>query len=214
MDWLQEYLVADERGRASAVVRPVPGLAFPAVWVHCEFLIEFNAAQSVVLEGPSRHRLARRGEAHFQPMRLETWTNASGPAPSDLVEQVLGLPFDARRDEVLRGRIWKPVLEELPTWSVLCRESAEAAWEDVRGSALLESALNSALDSAEQDTVRRFAILEARALRLPSGPERRAAREELRLERDAAQALTAGIRNPWIRLVACGACVLWPEENF
>ena len=214
VDWLQNYLLADERGRASAVVRPVPGLAFPALWLHCEFLVEFNAAQSVVPEGPSRRRLARRGEAHFQPMRLETWTDTSGPAPSDLVEQVLSLSFDARRDEVLRGRTWGPVLEELPTWSSLCQESAEAAWEEVRASALLESALRSALESAEQDTVRRLAILEARALRLPSGPERRAAQEELRLERDAAQALTAGIRSPSIHLVACGACVLWPEENF
>jgi superfamily II DNA or RNA helicase len=214
VDWLQGYLVADERGRASAVARPVSGLAFPALWLHSEFLIEFNAAQSVVPEGPSRRRLARRGEAHLQPMRLETWTDASGPAPSDLVEQVLSLPFDARRDLVLRGRTWGPVLEELPTWSRLCHESAEAAWEEVRGSAMLESALSSAVESAEQDTVRRLAILEARALRLPSGPERRAAREELRLERDAAQALIAGIRSPSIHLVACGACVLWPEENF
>jgi ATP-dependent helicase HepA len=214
VDWLQDYLVADERGRASAVVRPVPGLASPVLWLHCEFLIEFNAAHSVVPEGPSRRRLARRGEAHLQPMRLETWTDSSGPAPSDLVEQVLSLPFDARRDEVLRGKIWGPVRKELPTWSFLCRESAEAAWDEVRGSATLESTLSSALDSAEQDTVRRLAILEARALCLPSGQERLAAQEELRLERDAAQALTAGIRGPSIRLVACGACVLWPEENF
>jgi len=147
-------------------------------------------------------------------MRLETWTDASGPALSDLVEQVLSLPFDARRDEVLRGKIWGPVRKELPTWSFLCRESAEAAWDEVRGSATLESALSSALDSAEQDTVRRLAILEARALCLPGGQERLAAQEELRLERDAAQALIAGIRGPSIRLVACGACVLWPEENF
>ena len=214
VDWLRGYLVADERGRASALVRPVPGLAFPALWLHCEFLIEFNAAQSVVPTGPSRRRLARRGDAHFQPIRLETWTDASGPAPSGLVEQVLSLPFDSRRDEVLRGKIWGPVLEELPTWRRLCEESAEAAWEEVRGSAMLESAVSSALESAEHDTVRRLAILEARTLRLPSGPERQAAQEELRLERSAAEALTAGIRSPSIRLVACGACVLWAEENF
>jgi hypothetical protein len=214
VDWLQSYLVADERGRASAVVKPAPGLASPAFWLHCEFVIEFDAAQAIVPEGPSRRRLARRGETHLQPMRLETWTDASGPAPKDLVERILSLPFDARRDEVLRGRIWDPVLEELPTWSRLCQESAEAAWEQVRGSATLKSALLNSLESAEQDLARRLAVLEARALRLPSGAERRAAQEELRLERDVALALIAGIRNPSTRLVACGACVLWPEENF
>ena len=214
VDWLQDYMVADERGRASAVVRPVPGLASPALWLHCEFLVEFDAGQSVVPEGPSRRRLSRRGEAHLQPLRLETWTDASGAAPSDLVENVLSLPFDPRRDEVLRGKTWGPVLEELPAWSRLCEESAEAAWEEIRRSAVLESALRSALETAEQDAVRRLAILEARARRLPSGSERRAAQEELRLERDAAQAIVAGIRTPSMRLVACGACVSWPEDRF
>ncbi|WP_312856159.1 protein DpdE [Nocardioides pelophilus] len=214
VDWLQHYLVADERGRASAVVRPVPGLGSPSLWLHCEFLVEFDAAQSAVNGGPSRRRLSRRGEAHLQPMRLETWTDAFGAAPSDLVETVLSLPFDPDRDEVLRGKIWEPVLEELPDWSRLCEESANAAWEEVRTSPELESALRSGLETAEQDAVRRLAILEARARRLPSGSERRAAQEELRLERDAAQAIAAGIRNPSMRLVACGACVSWPEEKF
>jgi ATP-dependent helicase HepA len=214
VDWLQGYLVADERGRASAVVRPVPGLASPALWLHCEFLIEFDAAQTVVPQGPVRRRLSRRAVTHLQPMRLETWTDAFGPAPNDLVEKVLSLPFDARRDEVLRGKTWGPVLEELSAWSRLCQESAETAWEEVRGSSMLESALVRALESAGQDSARRLAILEARALRLPSGPERRAAQEERRLEREAAEALIAGIQTPSMRLVACGACVLWPEENF
>lgn len=214
VDWLQDYMVADERGRASAVVRPVSGLASPSFCLHCEFLVEFDAAQSAIPEGPSRRRLSRRGAAHLQPMRLETWTDAFGASPSDLVETVLSLPFDPRRDEVLRGKVWGPVLEELPDWSRLVEESAEAAWEEVRGSAVLESAVRSALASAERDSLRRLAILQARARRLPSGSERRAAEEELRLERDVAQALAAGIREPSMRLVACGACVLWPEDKF
>jgi hypothetical protein len=59
-----------------------------------------------------------------------------------------------------------------------------------------------------------LAVLRARALRLPTGPERLAAKQELALESQAAEAVTAGIRNPSIRLVAAGACILWPEDNF
>lgn len=214
VDWLEDYLIADERGLASALVRPVRDLASPALWLHCEFLIQFDAEQPAVADGPDRRRLSRRGAAHLQPMRLETWTDSSGSAPADLVADVLNLPFDERRDEVLRGKTWVPVLGELPSWSQLCKESAEAAWEDIRGSAERDTALRLALESAERDTVRRIAILEARALRLPSGAERRAANLELELERRTAQALADGIRNPSMRMVACGACVLWPEENF
>lgn len=214
VDWLQEYLFADERGRASAWARPVPGLATPALWLHCEFLVQFDAEAYQGSREAIQRRLSRRGEAHLQPMRFETWTDPSGPAPSSLVEEVLGMPFDRRRDEVVRGPIWGPVLEAFPTWQRLCAESAEAAWDELQESEVLSLALDLALASAETDAARRLAVLKARALRLPTGPERLAAKQELGLENETAEAVAAGIRNPSIRLVAAGACILWPEDNF
>ncbi|MGV9795279.1 protein DpdE [Gordonia sp. NPDC003422] len=213
VDWLQDYLLADERGRASAVVRPTAGLSSPALWLHSEFLVEFDSDQAVLSEGPARARMARRGEAHLQPMRLETWTDADGPAPQDLVTTILDLPFDSKRDEILRGRTWAPVLAEIPSWSRLCAESADAAWEQVRSSAQLTASVSAALERASADSDRRIAILEARSVRL-NGPERESARIELELERKAAEALSRGIASPSIRLVACGACVVWPEDWF
>ena len=147
-------------------------------------------------------------------MRLVTWTDASGPAPQDLVDAVLDLPFDYKRDEILRGRTWAPVLEAIPSWQQACALSAEAAWEQVRASTQLKDAVRDALNSANADSARRISILEARSIRLPSGPERESARLELESERVAAESLVRGITNPSIRLVACGACVLWPEEDF
>ncbi len=148
VDWLERYLVADERGRATAVARPVPGLSSPMLWLHCEFIVEFDSDQSTVPEGPRRRRLGRRGEAHLQPFVLETWTDPLGAAPTDLVEDYLSPPFDRNRDEV-RGRIWRAVLEEFPAWSRLCQESVDAAWEEVRASKRLASGLSDALRSAE-----------------------------------------------------------------
>jgi len=138
----------------------------------------------------------------------------SGPAPDDLVRDVLSRPFIAREDEVLRGEIWEDILAELPAWQQLCRGSADAAWEEIRSSESLSTVLAAAIESAEQDTVRRLAILDARALRLSEGSEIRAVRNELEIERQTAQALVEGIRTPAIRMVACGVCVLWPAERF
>lgn len=214
VEWLHDYLLADERGRASAVVRPLAGLASPALWLHSEFLIEFDADNASVPVGPDRARLARRGEGHLQPLRLEFWTDASGPAPQELIDAVLDLPFDSERDVILRGHTWKSVLDAIPSWKQLCAQSADAAWEQVRASSLVEDVLKAAVESATADSARRTAILEARSLRLSSGLERESARLELEAERVAAEALVAGIASPSIRLVACGACVVVPEGNF
>lgn len=214
VDWLHGYLLADERGRASAVVRPLVGLTSSTLWLHSEFLVEFDAEDPSVPQGRDRARLARRGEGHLQPLRLETWTDASGPAPQDLIDKVLGIPFDAKRDRILRGHTWQPVLEAIPSWRQLCIESVEAAWELIRGSTPLQDAVRSALTSATADSARRVSILEARSLRLRSGPERESARLELESERAAAQSLVRGISSPSVRLVACGACVVVPEGSF
>jgi ATP-dependent helicase HepA len=214
VNWLQDYLAVDERGRASAIVRAVPGLKQPALWLRSEFLVEFDVNQLAISDEASRHRLSRRAEAHLQPMRLEFWTDPAGPPPSDLLEKELSRPFDSKRDEVLRGVVWEHVLEELPDWKQLCLNSAGAAWDEVRKSEMLSAKLNVALESAEQDTARRLAILDARALRLCAGSEWEAVQGELGLERQAVESLLAGIRNPAIRMEACGACVLWPEERF
>jgi superfamily II DNA or RNA helicase len=214
VNWLERYLLADERGRASALVRPLSGISSPALWLHSEFLIDFDLGKASALADPERRRLIRRGEGVLPPIRMETWTDPSGPAPEELIDDVLRLPFDGRRDEVLRGRIWAPVLAELPSWSQLCNASAAAAREVVAQSIEVADATRAAAAAAEEDTARRLAILEARSLRLPTQDEREGARQELERERATGDALAAGIKCPSIRMVACGVCVLWPEDTF
>ena len=150
----------------------------------------------------------------MQPIRIETWTDPAGVAPPELVADVLTLPFDTNCDEVLRGKIWKNVLDAFPAWPQLCRASAAAAREFVSDSEELRSAVRDAIRSPEHDIARRVAILKARSLRLPTDQEREAAREDLELERARGEALLAGIRAPSVRMVASGACVLWPEGHF
>lgn len=213
VDWLHRHMVDDERGRASAIARPMNGISTPALWLHSEFLIEFDSSWPTAEDEPSRRRLARRGETHLQPIRIDSWSDPSGPASSHLLE-VLEREFDSQHDAILRGFSWDFILEALPAWTALCEQSSQTAWQEVHNSDVVSSAIKEALDSATADSARRLAILEARVRRLPAGPERQSAEEELRLERAASEALLSGIRHPRIRMVACGACVLCPEEYF
>jgi len=213
-DWLENYLLADERGRATAIVRPMPGISTPMLWLRSEFIVEFARSSGLheeVLEG---RPLQRRGESHLQPLLVESWTDPSGLAPADLRDRYLDLPYDAARDEVLRGPVWAPVLEELPAWSQMCKESSAAAWEFAGNSPVVADAIEVALGSAQEEVNRRLAALQARALRLPSLEERQVAEIELDMERRVSMAIKDGIRHPSVRMVTCGACVLWPEDDF
>lgn len=213
VDWLEDYLRTDERGRAYAVVRPVAGLRTPTLWLHSEFLVEFDESY-LNLDGAAQRRLARRGDALFPPVKLETWTDPFGVASEELVRNSLDLPFDGSRDEVLRGKIWHPVLEVFPAWAELIKQSAAEARRVIDASQTLTTTLQTALGAARIETAKRDSILRARSLRLPSEREREAARIEFEFERRAAEALMAGIAAPSVRMVACGICVLWPEETF
>lgn len=214
VDWLDEYLRVDERGRAYAVVRPAAELTTPAFWLHCEFLVEFDEAH-LTWDGAAKRRLARRGDGLFPPVKYETWTDPYGAAPNDLVRDTLDLPFDSTRDEVvLRGPIWKPVLEEFPAWVELIKQSADQARALVTDSADLAERVERGLRAAHEETRRRDAILRARSLRLPSEHEREAAQIERKSEKAAGAALIAGIEKQTIQMTACGVCVLWPEDNF
>ena len=213
VSWLQKYLLADERGRASAIVRPAADLDCVALWLRSEFLIEFDARVGNA-EGLGGRGITQRGESHFQPLHIALWTNECGPASMETVEHLLNLPFDNERDEVLKGKVWTPVLERLPTWASLCGQAAASARYELSQSEVLAAAINEGLDSAAREVARRLAILEARTHKLPTEAERMAADRELECERSAAEALKLGIREPMIRMVACGACVLWPEADF
>ena len=164
VDWLEDYLRADERGRAYAVVRPVAGLTTPALWLHSEFLVEFDDSHLSMTDGAARRRLARRGDAVFPPVLLETWTDPSGRAQDSLVAEQLDLPFEAKRDQVLRGVIWAAMLEEFPAWTELIKQSAEVARKLIEYSGPLTTGTEAALHAARAGTAKRHSILRARSL--------------------------------------------------
>jgi ATP-dependent helicase HepA len=210
VDWLEQYLRIDERGRARAVVRPYQGVKVPTLWLSCDFLVEFDASRLRAESEAVRRRLRRRGDALFPPVIERTWTDSAGPADQSLLE-VLEKPYESNSDRLLRGREWADVLAELPDWRTLCEVSAEAARDSLRTTAALTIAPLAAAERARGEVARRRAVLATRSQRLPFEAERRGALQELRREEELGAALLDGVSEPAVSVVACGAVVLWPS---
>lgn len=211
VDWLEQYLRIDERGRARAVVRPHRGNSVATMWLACDFLIEFDAAHLPADTEGVRRRLRRRGDAHLPPVIVRTWTDAVGPADDELVAE-LERPFDNRSDRLLNGKLWGEVLAELPNWHQLCTEGGETALAQVRSMPALTTAPAAATERARAEVSARLGVLQARAQRLPTEAEKASAQAELAREEDLGNALLKGIEQPSVSVVACGAVVLWPES--
>ncbi|GAA5133969.1 protein DpdE [Pseudonocardia adelaidensis] len=211
VEWIDQYLRTDERGRARALIRPCPAVREPVLWMACDFLVEFDASHLPSESETLTRRVRRRGDALLPPTLVRTWTNAFGPAPPRLVTDVLGVPFNEDRDRVLVGRAWDEVLEALPDWASLCRLSADAAHDELRTMPVIAEDPVASARRARTAVAARLAVLRARAERLPSAAERRSARQEAVQEETVGLALVKGVEHPAVSVIACGVVVLWPS---
>ncbi|MGH4027280.1 MAG: protein DpdE [Pseudonocardiaceae bacterium] len=212
MDWLESYLRADERGQTCVIVRRYAGVRAPALWLSCDFLVEFDTAHLRAESDGVRRWLRRRGDALLPPTTIRTWTDPAGPAPTTLQENVLERPFDQGTDRVLRGPLWKDVRSTLPDWPQLCRLSGETALEQVCTMPALTSVPTAAARRAQEEVTSRLAVLHARSQRLSSARERASAGRDTEREKALGRALVQGVGHPAVSVIACAAVVLWPES--
>jgi ATP-dependent helicase HepA len=213
VEMLRETLESDPRGRAFAIARPSDDVEVPSLWVLTDYLIEYDDGPLDDLPSKVRRRLRRRGDAHFPPLVVGVWCDHAGPADEGRLVQ-LERPFDDATDTVLRGNVWKVVLEELPDWVQLCKASSEVADSIVRTHPDVQAARESALTSVELEREERLTVLRARARRLPSATERLVAQQELKIEADISDALLRGVGSPRVSRRAMGAVVLWPAHRY
>lgn len=211
VDWLDQYLRVDERGRARAVVRPHDDVTVPTLWLSCDFLVEFDASHLRAESEAVRRRLRRRGDALLPPVIERTWTDGAGAAESRTVD-VLERPYADSSDWLLKGTEWTNVLAELPDWRGSCLTAAEVAWSYLRDTPALTTAPADAAQRAHTEVRRRLAVLEARSQRLPSEAERESAHRDLVREQELGDSLLLGVAQPAVSVVACGAIILWPTR--
>jgi hypothetical protein len=153
-----------------------------------------------------RRRLRRRGDAFLLP-RIETvWLGEDGEPSAEFVARFLGIA-DQPGDQTLHGPRWMPALERIPEWPTLVAEGRDKAEATARTREDVVAWISDASDRAAQDRRRRSTVLDSWTRRLPAGPERDAATQQLIAEDSLADAIVAGISAPNVVLLAAGAVV-------
>jgi ATP-dependent helicase HepA len=210
VDWLHEYLLTDERGRAFALITADESVVAWDFWLRLDYLVEFG--DYVLDQSPERdrRRLRRRGDAFIAPRMFELWANADSVAGADLSRH-LDFLLESTSREPRQSVDWRAVHEEIRGWAVECNAAERTGRAWLVASEELRAAVESGVTAATADRSRREGILSARASRLPSSDERTAAIHDLDSERMVSRSILQGVAAPSISLVSCGALIRRPR---
>lgn len=208
VDWVDAYVAADERGRAAAAWRVMPGRPEPELILRFDFKIEFDDAG--LHEGPQRtqRRLRRRGDAHLAPVVATVWVGGDGELNPVQVE---GLAKLGGSDVTLRGPRWSRVLEVFPDWETLVLDRAQRARELLLSRDHLRSRFEAAQESAAMEALRRQTVLRLRVQRAAMEGDPTHRQQILDTERQLGHAVQAGLREPKVTTVSALALVLAGE---
>ena len=209
VDWLRGYLLADERGRAFALIAADESVVAWDLWLRLDYLVEFGEHALAQVPARDRRRLRRRGQAFLAPRMFGLWANpdsVAGPGLARHLDSLLearsgasGLPVD-----------WRAVRDEIQGWATECSAAERTGRTWVAASEEFRSAAESGATAAAADRSRREGVLSARAARLPSLDERTAASHDLEQERMLGHSILQGVAAPNISLVSCGALIRRP----
>lgn len=215
---LQQFMAADERGRAFAFWREIPDYAneyetgnFADLFFRFDFLIEANMAAArdlIESRGLAAGVVARRAEEAFTPQYHTIWVDLDNVQVTDrdLIAD-LERPRDTTTDTSLRGSRWQTVddLGMVADWPRVC-QSAYATASTLLGEAIgLDERIASAqrqlafrYKAAEQQLESRIAVLEHR-----SGDV-----EALAMERELHECMEKVVSEPRVRLDSVGVAFL------
>lgn len=209
VDWIESYVSSDERGRAAAVWRVVPGILSTDVVFRFEFKIEFDDSELQRHVTGTRRRLRRRGDAFLAPAVETVWMGAAGELSDHDVERLAA--FEAS-DVTLRGPRWSPVLEAFPDWETRVLDSAERARVVVQGREHLRSRVEAATASAVAESLRRETVLRLRVRRESTDIGARQSERDLEAEVELGRIVVEGLRKPRVTTLTAAALVLAGES--
>jgi hypothetical protein len=209
VDWLREYLLSDERGRAFACTVDDESVVAWDLWLRLDYLVEFGEHALAQVPACDRRRLRRRGHGFLAPRMFGLWAN-----PDFVADPGLGQHLDSLL-EIRSGTsglpvAWREVRGEIQGWSTECSAAERTGRAWVAASEEVRLAVASGVTAAAADLSRREGVLSARAARLPSLEERTAARNDLDRERMLGRSILQGVAEPSISLVSCGALIRRP----
>ncbi len=209
VDWIESYTRFDERGRASAVWRAIPGAEGIKVVYRFEFQLEFDDSGLTVHTAGVRRRLRRRGDAFLPPMLEAAWADEHGELPPDDVELIESA--GGKGDLTLRGPRWARVIEAFPDWERRTRNAASIARAVVMDRSELRGQVQAALAAASTEAEQREMVLRLRRDRLADERERGHAERELAAEEALNVIVREGVTEPRTTMLTAMAVVVAGE---
>lgn len=207
VDWIDDYLWLDERGRSSALWRVIPSLEAPGVVFRFDFQVEFDEFALPDEAAGLRPRARRRGDAFLPPFIEEVWIGPDGElAPGSIA----AIEASGGSDRTLRGPRWSPVIDLVPDWEKRVIAASGAAREIVLARESFQQRRAQASTLAEADASRRQLILDLRHRR-SEDRFRSETNEALEDERAFDQAVVAGVATPAVDMLTATALVLSPD---
>ena len=232
VDWLENYVQIDERGRARVLWRQIPTMERSSVFFRFDFQVEFN---NEFLSSIGFENLRRRGDLLLPPNIVSVVTTrkkiriqdsgsyrwgdhrVASETPTtailDVDERLQKLPDHVSNERVgwqnVKSEKWSLVLREFPNWKELCTQAGELARREAINDPRVKEILNSAKIRSERDLERREAIIKTRSQYFGSnalGQVSDVVSDEIAI----LEAVTSGVTNPTVNMVAAGAYIQSP----
>ena len=206
VDWMENYLRIDDRGRARVLWGHQPRLQKAFVDFRFDFQVEFDDS---VMVDEGFGRLRRRGDLFLPPRVMSIWATNTAVAEGEIEDKLFKRNTDSWQN--IRSERWRFVLREFPKWEQICRDAGNLARERVLQKPEMEEIISEALRRIRLDTARRKEILVVRRDRAEESVKE-IAQQELDKELVILKAIQEGITNPSVRMIAAGAFVQSPME--
>ena len=218
IDALAEYVHWDDRGQTFAFWRLSPEVADESIYFRFDYVIDTDTAPAGrVLESKGgrfdRRALQRRADGYLRPRGITLWCALDGAEVEDpLILGLLALPYDKKRGDINLNPERRWALDELigeSDWERRCRTARSRSEEVLRRQPSFGSACETAAKRLEASS--RMAVTQRRVrLTFLAGRQRSGEESELATEIAVDEALSAGTREPRVRLDAAGTVVLSP----
>ena len=209
IDWMEDFLRSDERGRTRAVLRHAPGLVVPELWFQFDVLIECGIEMRSSLEVSARDRaLRRQGDNFFAPRAVRLWSDGLGSPSEEFATQYLSrTPEGSSGDVQFESMAWASVLSRFGKFSTLTQAAAANAVDRTRRAQWLETLAVQALGRLDDDYDQR----ERTIRRVGGGGGRRSMADDLEILEEWRGALAEGIKKPKVQVFAAGVYLLVDE---
>ena len=208
---IQRHLDWDDRGTSFAMWRQTQILgtdSSPRVFFRLDFIVETELPEHCEKE------LSRRGDAVFPPLFQTLWVDQDLIKPEKEVLKILRVPYSSPEDSNIRAEHWNALIKAIgcDDWTSLCEDVRLRAVDMLRSLRSLDELCDNSIRLLERRAEAITSQIRSRMESLAANDPLRSALDlEIKEETRLTGIVADGIRNPLIRLDACGVVILSPK---